>query len=141
MIFASMTPILVATSCPLPPQERICSENRCPFTQRGIRNPQITAPIKSAVTCRSGFSREEITVLTTDPLPTRRNRSGARPNGIGWKRPYNQVLRNGKSSSPPPLSSAPTVPAKAITTRTSTAFETKRTLFFNGSPTKRFKMS
>ena len=141
MIFASMTPILVATSCPLPAQEKICSENRCQFTRRGIRNPQITAPIKSAVTCRSGFSREEITVLTTDPLPTRRNRSGARHSGNGWKRPYNQVLRNGKSSSPPPLSSAPTVPAKAITTRTSTAFETKRTLFFSGAPTKRFKMS
>ena len=141
MIFASMTPILVATSCPLPPQERICSENRCQFTRRGIRNPQITAPIKSAVTCRSGFSKEEITVLTTDPLPNRRNRSGARPNGNGWKRPYNQVLRNGKSSSPPPLSSAPIVPAKAITTRTSTAFDTKRTLCFNGSPTKRSKMS
>jgi len=140
-IFVSMTPTLLEASYHPLLQVRICSESRCQSTWRGIQNPQITAPIVSAVTCRSGFSKEEITVLTTDPLPNRRNRSGARPNGNGWKRPYNQVLRNGKSSSPPPLSSAPIVPAKAITTRTSTAFDTKRTPFFNGSPTKRSKMS
>ena len=141
MIIASMTPTSVATSCLRSQQAGIYSENRCQFTRLGIRNPQTTAPIDSAATCRSGSSREEITVRITNLLPNRRNRSGERCNVNGWRQLYNQVLRNGRSSSPPPLSLDPTVPAKSITTRTSTVFGTKRTPFLNGSPTKRFKTS